>query len=79
MDTLYFSQFLQPTLQALREGGESLTQGEMVNGVDHLMRLPEAVMECRHARYSMVREFDYCLAYFIRGATTSLRRDFISL
>ena len=62
MDTLHFSQFLHPIVQALREGGESLTQVEMVDAVDRIMCLPEAVMERRHARYSMVREFDYCLA-----------------
>jgi len=62
MDTPKYYEFMNPILQALREGGGSLTQVEMVDAVELIMALPEAVMERRHARYSMVREFDYCLA-----------------
>jgi hypothetical protein len=62
MSTPHFSQFLHSILQALQEGGGSLTQVEMVDAVDRIMGIPDAVMERRHARYSMVREFDYCLA-----------------
>ena len=63
MDTPPYDEFINPILQALRAGGGSLTQVEMVDAVERIMDLPEAVMECRHARYSMVREFDYYLAW----------------
>ena len=62
MDTPTYDAFINPILQALREGGGSLIQVEMVDAVERIMDLPEAVMECRHARYAMVREFDYHLA-----------------
>lgn len=62
MDTPTYDEFIPPILQALREGGGSLTQVEMVDAVERIMDLPEAVIERRHARYSMVREFDYCLS-----------------
>ena len=61
MDTPKYEESINPILQALREGGGSLTQVEMVDAVERLMDLPEAVMERRHVRYSMMREFDYCL------------------
>jgi restriction endonuclease Mrr len=62
MDTPTYDAFIHPILQALREGGVSLTQVEMVDAVERIMDLPEAVIERRHARYSMVREIDYCLS-----------------
>ena len=62
MDTPTYDEFINPILQALREGGGSLTQVEMVDAVERIMDLPEAVMERRHARYSMIREFNYRLA-----------------
>jgi hypothetical protein len=63
MDTPKYDEFINPILQALREGGGSLTQVEMVDAVAQIMHLSEAVVERRHARYSMVREFDDGLAW----------------
>ena len=62
MDMPTYDEFINPILQALWEGGGSLTQVEMVDAVERIMHLPETVMERRHARYSMIREFDYCLS-----------------
>jgi restriction system protein len=62
MDTPTYDEFISPILQALREGGGSLTQVEIVDAVERIMDLPEAVIERRHARYSMIREFNYHLA-----------------
>jgi restriction system protein len=62
MDTLTYDEFINPILQALREGGGSLTQVEMVDAVERIMDLPEAVIERRHARYAMIREFNYHLS-----------------
>lgn len=62
MDTPTYDSFIDPILQALREGGGSLTQVEMVDAVERIMDLPEAVIERRHALYSMVREFNYRLS-----------------
>src|SRR5262245_3765853 len=63
MDTLTLYEFIPPLFQALREGGDSLTQGEMVEAVARMLHLPDAVMERRHTRYPLVRDFDYCLAW----------------
>ena len=63
MDTLTLYDFIPPLFQALREGGDSLTQGEMVEAVARMLHLPDAVMERRHTRYPLVRDFDYCLAW----------------
>ena len=63
MDTLTLYEFFPPTFQALREGGGTLTQGEMVEAVARMLHLPDAVMERRHTRYPLVRDFDYCLAW----------------
>lgn len=63
MDTPTLYEFIPPTLQVLREGGGSLTNGEMVEAVARILHLPDAVMERRHTRYPLVRDFDYCLAW----------------
>jgi hypothetical protein len=42
MDTPTYDAFINPILQALREGGGSLTQVEMVDAVERIMHLPEA-------------------------------------
>jgi restriction endonuclease Mrr len=63
MDTPKYYEFINPTLQALREGGGSLTQREMVEAVARILHLSEEVMERRHARFAMVRDYDYCLAW----------------
>ena len=57
MDTLTLYEFIPPLFQALREGGDSLTQGEMVEAVARMLHLPDAVMERRHTRYPLVRDF----------------------
>ena len=56
MDTPTLYEFIPPTLQVLREGGGSLTQGEMVEAVARMLHLPDVVMERRHARYPLVRD-----------------------
>ncbi len=63
MDTPTMDEYIPPIVQALREGGGSLTQGEMVEAVARILHLPETVMERRHTRYPLVRDFDYCLAW----------------
>jgi hypothetical protein len=47
MDTPKYYEFMNPILQALREGGGTLTNEEMVDAVARIMHLPNQVMERR--------------------------------
>jgi restriction system protein len=45
METPKYYEFMNPTLQALREGGGTLTNEEIVDAVATLMKLPDEVLE----------------------------------
>ena len=51
------------TLQALRQGGGTLTNEEIVDAVAQLIHLPDEVMERRQAGYHHMRECEYRIAW----------------
>jgi restriction system protein len=63
MDTPQYYEFMNPTLQALREGGGTLTNEEIVDAVAQLMHLPDEVMERQQAGHPNIREFEYRIAW----------------
>ena len=63
MDTPKYYEFMNPTLQALREGGGTLTNEEIVDAVAQLMHLPDEVMERRQAGHHTMRECEYRIAW----------------
>jgi restriction system protein len=63
MDTPQYYEFMNPTLQALREGGGTLTNEEIVDAVARIMRLPDEVMERQQAGHPNIREFEYRIAW----------------
>jgi restriction system protein len=63
MDTPKYYEFMNPTLQALREGGGTLTNEEIVDAVAQLMHLPDEVMERRQAGHHNMRECEYRIAW----------------
>lgn len=63
MDTPKYYEFMNPTLQALREGGDTLTNDEIVDTVAQIMHLPDEVMERRQAGHHNMRECEYRIAW----------------
>ena len=61
IETPKYYEFMNPTLQALRDGGVTLTNEEIVNAVVTLMRLPDEVLE-RKQRGHNQSEVEYRLA-----------------
>ena len=45
METPKYYEFMNPTLQALRAGGGTLTNGEIFNAITNLMQLPDEVLD----------------------------------
>ena len=45
METPKYYEFMNPTLQALRAGGGTLTNGEIFNAIINLMQLPDEVLD----------------------------------
>lgn len=62
METPKYYEFMNPTLQALREGGGTLTNEEIVNAVVTLMRLPDDVLERKQHGYNL-SEIEYRIAW----------------
>src|SRR5712691_4064759 len=63
MDTPKYYEFMNPTLQALRAGGGTLTNNEIVDAVARIMSLPDDVMERQHAGHQNMRECEYRIAW----------------
>ncbi len=62
MDTPQYYQFMNPTLQALRAGGGTLTNEEIVDAVSQRMQLPDEVMERQQTGHN-VSEVEYRIAW----------------
>lgn len=62
METPKYYEFMNPTLQALREGGGTLTNEEIVNAVVTLMRLPDALLERTQHGHNL-SEVEYRIAW----------------
>jgi restriction system protein len=62
METPKYYEFMNPTLQALREGGGTLTNEEIVDAVVTLMRLPEEVLERQQHGHNL-SEVEYRIAW----------------
>lgn len=67
MDTPKYDEFMNPTLQALREGGGTLTNEEIVDAVARIMKLPDEVMERPQAGHQNVGEVAYRIAWTKSG------------
>ena len=63
MDTPKYYEFMNPTLQALREGGGTLTNEEIVDAVAQIMSLPNEVVERRQAGHANMSEVEYRLTW----------------
>ena len=63
MDTPQYDEFMHPTLQALRAGGGTLTNEEIVDTVAQIMNLPDEVMERQQAGRQNVGEVAYRIAW----------------
>jgi restriction system protein len=63
MDTPKYYEFMNPTLQALREGGGTLTNEEIVDAVARIMHLPNEVMERHQAGHANMGEVEYRIAW----------------
>ena len=62
-DTPQYYEFMNPTLQGLREGGGTLTNEEIVDAVTRIMDLPDEVMERQQAGHQNVGEVAYRIAW----------------
>ena len=62
METPKYYQFMNPTLQALRLGGGSLTNEEIVNAVVNLMQLPDDVLNRQQHGHNL-SEVEYRIAW----------------
>lgn len=62
METPKYYEFMNPTLQALREGGGTLTNEEIVTAVVTLMRLPDDVLERTQHGHNL-SEVEYRIAW----------------
>jgi restriction system protein len=62
METPKYYEFMNPTFQALREGGGTLTNEEIVNAVVTLIRLPDAVLERTQHGHNL-SEVEYRIAW----------------
>ena len=69
MDTPKYYEFMNPTLQALQEGGGTLANEEIVDAVTRIMDLPDEVMERRQAGHNMGE-----VAYRIAWAKSYLKQ-----
>jgi restriction system protein len=63
MDTPKYYEFMNPILQALREGGGTLTNEESVDAVARILHLPNQVMERRQAGHANMGEVEYRTAW----------------
>jgi restriction system protein len=63
MDTPKYYEFMNPVLQALREGGGTLTNEEIVDAVARIMHLPNQVTERRQAGHANTGEVEYRTAW----------------
>ena len=62
METPKYYEFMNPTLQALRAGGGTLTNEEIVNAIVNLMQLPDKVLDRKqHGRN--LSEVEYRIAW----------------
>lgn len=62
MDTPKYYECMNPILQALRDGGGTLTNAEIVDAVIRLMQLPDEVLECKQSGHNM-SEVEYRIAW----------------
>jgi restriction system protein len=62
MKTPKYYEFMNPTLQALREGGGTLTNEEIVDAVVNLMQLPEEILERKQQGHNL-GEVEYRIAW----------------
>jgi restriction system protein len=62
METPKYYEFMNPILQALREGGETLTNEEIVDAVVTRMRLPDDVLERKQHGHNL-SEVEYRIAW----------------
>jgi restriction system protein len=63
MDTPKYYEFMNPTLQELREGGGTLTNEEIVDAVARMMHLPNEVVERQQAGHANMGEVAYRIAW----------------
>lgn len=69
METPKYYEFMNPTLQALREGGGTLTNDEIVDAVVTLLRLPDDVLERQQQGHNLGE-----VAYRIAWAKSYLKQ-----
>jgi restriction system protein len=69
METPKYYEYMNPTLQALRAGGGTLTNEEIVNSVVHLMQLPDDVLDRQQHGHNL-GEVEYRIAW----AKSSLKK-----
>ena len=62
METPKYYEFMNPTLQALRAGGGTLTNEEIVNAVVNLMQLPDEVLDRQQHGHNL-GEVEYRIAW----------------
>ena len=62
METPQFYEFMNPTLQAMRTGGGTLTNGEIVEAVVTLMQLPDEVLDRKQHGHNL-GEVEYQIAW----------------
>jgi len=70
METPKYYEFMNPTLQALREGGGTLTNEEIVDSVFRIMNLPDEVIERQQTGHGMGQA-----EYRIAWAKTYLKKS----
>ena len=70
MKTPRFGELMNPILQALRAGGGTLTNAEIVDGVARVMQLPDEVLDRMHPPDNNISE----VAYRIAWAKTYLKK-----
>lgn len=63
METPKYHEFMNPTLKAMRQGGGTLTNEEIVDAVAQLMNLPDEVMERQQTGHQNVGEVAYRIAW----------------
>ena len=63
MDTPNFYEFMNPILQALRQGGDTLANDELVDAVFAIMELPDEVIERRQTGHPNTGEAEYRIAW----------------
>ena len=77
MKTPKYYEFMNPTLQALREGGGTLTNEEIVDAVVNLMQLPEEILERKQQGHNL-GEVEYRIAWAKSYLKNSLPDTFLS-